>query len=65
MVEHVIDDCQNKYLIIDENIQTAKTTETRKLMAELQRANYLNAILLDSIPHPALLVNKKQGSNCS
>ena len=33
-------------------------TETKNLISELHRVNYLNAILLDSIPHPALLVNK-------
>jgi PAS domain S-box-containing protein len=33
-------------------------TETKSLVIELQRANSLNEILLDSIPHPALMVRK-------
>jgi signal transduction histidine kinase len=37
-----------------------EVTEIKRLLDELQRANYLNAILLDSIPHPALLVSKSR-----
>ncbi len=37
-----------------------EVNETKYLLSELERANYLNAILLDAIPHPALLVNKNR-----
>lgn len=33
-------------------------TDTKNALEELQKANHLNEILLDSIPHPALLVRK-------
>jgi PAS domain S-box-containing protein len=33
-------------------------TETKKLVTELQKANSLNEALLDSIPHPAMMVHK-------
>ncbi|MDF2590670.1 MAG: resE5 [Clostridia bacterium] len=33
-------------------------TETKKLAIELQKANSLNEVLLDSIPHQALMVHK-------
>lgn len=33
-------------------------THTKKLVNDLREANYLNEILLDAIPHPAMLIRK-------
>ncbi|MDP4128208.1 MAG: PAS domain S-box protein, partial [Bacillota bacterium] len=33
-------------------------TDTKNLVNKLQKANYLNEILLNAIPHPALLIRK-------
>lgn len=39
---------------------SSDVNEVKRLLDELHKANYLNSILLDSIPHPALLVNRNR-----